>query len=105
MDNYIRDLLLKYDHAKPRKPQLSPHKHHEIVYGAKTQMAPNEDTSAKLDDNGILRIQGIVGSLLYYAGAVYNKLLVALSAIGAQQATATEMTQSAANQLLDYLAT
>ena len=34
-----------------------------------------------------------------------NKLLVALSAIGAQQAAATEDTVSAIEQLLDYVAT
>ena len=37
--------------------------------------------------------------------AVNNKLLVALSAIGAQQAAATEDTSSAIEQLLDYVAT
>ena len=37
--------------------------------------------------------------------AVNNKLLVALSGIGAQQAAATEETASAIEQLLDYVAT
>ena len=36
---------------------------------------------------------------------VNNKLLVALSAIGAQQASATEDTSAAIEQLLDYVAT
>ena len=36
--------------------------------------------------------------------AVNNKLLVALSAIGAQQAAATEDTVAAIDQLLDYVA-
>ena len=44
------------------------------------------------------------GALLYYYRAVNNKLLVPLSAIGAQQASATEKTQKAINQLLDYCA-
>ena len=34
-----------------------------------------------------------------------NKLLVALSAIGSQQASATEATNEAIHQLLDYCAT
>ena len=68
-----------------------PHKHQEIVCGAKTQLSPEE--------------QGIVGSLLYYAQAVDNKLLVALSAIGLQQATASTNTMDAVKQLLNYVAT
>ena len=44
-------------------------------------------------------------ALLYVGRAVNNKLLVALSAIGAQQAAATENTAAAIEQLLDYVAT
>ena len=47
----------------------------------------------------------MVGSLLYYARVVNNKLLMALSGIGAQQASATEKILKAINQLLDYSAT
>ena len=47
----------------------------------------------------------IVGALLWIGRAVNNKLLVALSAIGSQQAAATEDTMAAVNQLLDYCAT
>ena len=50
-------------------------------------------------------MQMIVGALLYYGRAVNNKLLVGLSAIGSQQASATEDTNEAINQLLDYCAT
>jgi len=105
MNAYIADVLLKYGHTKPDKPQHAPHKHREIVYGAKTQLIPDADTSEPLDVAGIKRIQGIVGSLLYYARAVDNKLLVALSALSSQQAKATANTALAANQLLDYVAT
>ena len=105
MKGYIQELRVKYGHATPAKPQHAPHKHREIVYGAKTQMSLDKDTSAKLDATGIKRVQGIVGSLLYYARAVDNKLLVALSAIGSQQAAATENTMVAVDQLLDYVAT
>lgn len=105
MKGYIDALLLKYNHPKPSKPQHSPHQHRPIVYGAKEQLLPDDDTSPPLDDAGIKRVQGIVGSLLYYARAVDNKLLVALSAIGSQQAKATQNTLKAVNQLLDYVAT
>ena len=47
----------------------------------------------------------IVGASLWIGPAVNNKLLVALSAIESQQASATEATNMAIHQLLDYCAT
>ena len=64
-----------------------------------------EDTSPKLNNEGIKRVQDIFGALLYYARAVHNRLLVGLSAIGPQQAAATEQTAAAIDQILDYVAT
>ncbi len=46
-----------------------------------------------------------MGSLLYYAQAANNKLLVALSAITAHQANATVATEQAVHLLLDYVTT
>ena len=63
------------------------------------------DTSLLLNEKGIKRTQGIVGDLLYVGRVVNKKLLVALSAISAQQAAATEDTASVIEQLLDYVAT
>ena len=51
------------------------------------------------------RVKKIVGAILWIGGAVNNKLLVALSVIGSQQASATEATNRAIHQLLDYCAT
>ena len=99
MNGYIAILLLKYNHTPPRKPQHSTHKHRDITYGAKMQLTPEEDTSPPLDAAGVKRIQGIIGSLLYYARAVDNKLLTTLSTIGAQQAKATENTRKAVDQM------
>ena len=62
------------------------------------------DTRPPLNEKGIKRFQGIVGVLLYVGRAVNNKLLVALSAIGAQQAAATEENAAEIEQLLDYVA-
>jgi len=105
MKGYIAELLLKYNHKSPTKPQHAPHAHCEIIYGAKEQFVPNTDNSAPLDEAGIKRIQGIIGSLLYYAHDVDNKLLATLSTIASQQSKATENTAKAVNQLLDYVAT
>ena len=46
-----------------------------------------------------------MGALIYVGRAFNNKLLVALSAIGAQQAAATEDSAAAIEKLLDYVAT
>ena len=105
MNGYIANLLIKYGHKVPAKPQLPPHRHREINYGSKEQLAAEEDTSPKLNNEGIKRVQAIVGALLYYARAVHNRLLVGLSAIGDQQAAATEQTTAAIDQKLDYVAT
>ena len=84
---------------------MSPHKHRPIDYGATQQLVQPTDTSQPLNEKGIKRIQGIVGALLYVGKAVNNKLLVALSAIGAQQEAATEDIEASIEQLLDYVAT
>ena len=84
MKGYIAKVLLKYGYPIPKKPQLSQHKHREVIYGAKEQLAPEDDTTPPLDSQGTERVQGIVGALLYYARAVDNKLLVRLRAIGSQ---------------------
>ena len=62
---YIKDLLLRFGHKPPSIPQLSPQKHHEIIYGAKDQMTHEEDTRPPLDEAGIIRIQDIVGAVLF----------------------------------------
>ena len=75
------------------------------IFGAKIQYAAEADDGAPLDKAGILRVQSIVGALLFYGRAVDNKLIVALSELGQQQASATEATNDAITQLLDYVAT
>ena len=64
MNGYIDKLLMKYGHSRPRKSQLSPHKHREVTYGAKEQLTSEEDKSPLLKEEGTKSIQGIVGSLL-----------------------------------------
>ena len=64
MDGYTDKILIKYNHTMPTKPQLSLHRHREIVYGAKEQLTPAEDKIPALDDAGIKHVQAIVGALL-----------------------------------------
>ena len=81
MKGYITKVLLKYGHPISKKPQLSPHTHREVIYGAKEQLSPENDTSPPLDSQCTKHIPGIVGALLYYVSAVDNKLLFGISAI------------------------
>ena len=104
INNYIANLLLKFGHKKPLKPQHAP-KHHEIAYGAKIQLAHGEPPNPPLNVEGVKHVQAIVGAGLFYGLAVDNKLLVALNTIGTQQATATDTTNKAVTQLLDYMTT
>ena len=105
MKYYILRLLLRHTHTHPTKRQLSPHCHVEITYCAKAQYATEPKPSPPFPAAGIKRVQEIVGSFLYYARAVDKKLLVVLNEIGSQQAAATECTNHAITQLLDYVAT
>jgi hypothetical protein len=105
MDGYITKVRIQFGHKNPTKPQHSPHKHRPITYGAKAQLETDDvDTSQPLDAAGIKRVQGIIGCLFYYARAVDNKLLCTLSAIGMNQASATQNTLAECKQLLDHLA-
>jgi hypothetical protein len=105
MPSYIFNVCTRYKHPMPTKRQLSPHKHRKIIFGQTTQLTQVDPYSPPLSTEGVKRIQGIIGTLLYYAHVVDNKLLATLSALSSQQATATEATNVAMNQLLDYLAT
>ena len=89
MHGYILELRNKYQHMTPKKTQYSPQKHRPIYYGATQQLVQPTDTIPPLNEKGIKRIQGIVVDLLYMGRAINNKLLVALRAIGSQQAVAT----------------
>jgi hypothetical protein len=105
MPGYIKNLLIKFKHPHSIKPRHSPYKCLLISYGAKAQLTPEADTSVLLNKLRKRCIQEIVGLLLYYAQAVDNKLLVALSAIAACQSYATVVTDQAVHLLLDYVAT
>ena len=104
MDYYIKKLCVKYNYPNPKKPQLSPHKHHKINYVAKTQYTSNANDSTKIYNKGIKRVQIIVGAMLYYSIAFNAKLLVSLCGIGSQQAVAMENTNEAIEELLGCVA-
>ena len=55
--------------------------------------------------DGILRVQQVVGTILYYALEVNMTILTALTTLGSNQAKTTTNTMKSTKHLLDYLAT
>jgi hypothetical protein len=105
MPGYIERALHRFQHPKPTRAQHSPHKWIVPVYGATTQLALEEDTTTPIDDKTRKYLQQVIGTLLYYARAVDNTMLVAISTLSSVQATGTEATMDAVVHLLNYCAT
>jgi hypothetical protein len=104
MPGYVSNMLSKFQHDSPKHPQHTPSKYGTPVYGAKTQYATKDETPP-LTTKQCITIQKVTGSVLYYARAVDPTVLMPLNDIATEQTKATEKTQAATNQLLDYLAT
>jgi len=104
MPGYIKELLLKFQHAITSCRQDSHHWWNQPVYGQKFQYADDSDASPLLPKKGITLVQKIVGSMLYYAIAVDPIMLVALVSIASQQANATEKTYDKCLWILNYAA-
>jgi hypothetical protein len=104
MPGYVANVLSKFQHDAPKQPQHTPSRYVLPVYGAKTQYATQNETPP-LTAKQCLNIQKITGPVLYYARAVDPAVLLPLNDIDTEQTKATEKTQAATNQLLDYLAT
>ncbi len=95
--------LQEYKHIVPKKLQTCPYLPEPKKFGTEAQAPLPNDSTPKLDENGIKCVQKIVGSILYYARAVDMTVLIALSSIAVEQTKATEKTMARCTQLLDYL--
>jgi hypothetical protein len=104
MPGYFSNVLSKFQHDAPNHPQRTRSKYIMPVYGAKTQYATQDETPP-LTAKQCLNIQKVIGSVLYYTRAVDPTVLMPINDIATEQTKATEKTQAATNQLLDYLAT
>jgi hypothetical protein len=89
---------------RPKHPQHTLSWYVTPVYGAKTQYATKDETPP-LTSQQCLTIQKVTIFVLYYARAVDPTVLMPLNDTSTGQTKATEKTQAATNQLLDYLAT
>jgi predicted protein tyrosine phosphatase len=74
------------------------------VYSTKAQYATQDETYT-LTAKQCLNIKKVTGSVLYYERAVDSTVLMPMNDIATEQTKATEKTQAATNQLLDYLET
>ena len=104
MPGYCSEALHRFQHIQ-RKKQDQLHPHILPTYGRTVQYAKQEDNSKKVWDEEKLYIQQVTGTFLYYARAVDSTMLVALSAIAAQQSDPTEETLEKTLKFLDYVAT
>jgi uncharacterized coiled-coil protein SlyX len=104
MPGYIVNVLSKFQHDNPKHPQDTPSRYVMSVYGTETQYATQYETPP-LTEKKCLNIQKVTGSVLYYAIAVDPTVLMSLNDIATEQTKATEKTQTAMDQLLDYLET
>jgi hypothetical protein len=104
MPGYVSNVLSKFQHDSPKQPQHTPSWYVSPAYGAKTQYATTDETPP-LTAQQFLTVQKVTGYILYYARAVDPTVLMPLNDISMEQTKATEKTQAATNQMLDYLAT
>ena len=106
MPGYIESTLNSFHHPRPIKPELAPHRYGSHSFSATYVQAPiPDDETARLDASGVLRVQRVVGSILYYARAIDRTLLPALTEIGSDQEKATKETRAATKKILDFVTT
>ena len=104
MPGYVQQALHRFQHPVPNSPEDSPHAWTPPSYGATVQLTPLHDTSPKLNQAGVTRIQQIIGTFLYYARAVDPTMLVALSSLATNHTNSTQATAKAVTRLLNYAA-
>ena len=105
MPGYITNALHKFQHPLPTKPQHAPHDWNKPTYGVTQQYAELGDSTPKLAPPAIKKVQEIIGTLLYYALAIDNTMLVALGDLASAQAQPTEATWGKITWILNYAAT
>ena len=104
MPGYVRKVLNRFDNNMRKWRQDQLHPHNKPNYGDSVQYATSTDESLKLNAKKKKFIQQVLGTFLYYARAVYWKMLVGLSEIAEYQADPSETKMAKSRQLLDYSA-
>jgi hypothetical protein len=102
---YVQNVLQRFAHPDPDRPQHSPSPWKTVTYGAKIQYADLPDDSTPLTPPEVTRLQEVISTLLFYARAVNSTMLVALGTIATSQTKGTEATAEASTHFLNYCAT
>jgi hypothetical protein len=105
MPGYVQAALEEFKHPLPAPIEHQPYPHNSPQYGVTLQLTDPADTSPLLDAEGNKQLQQLTGKFLYYAWAVDNIMLVALSALALQQTKGTTKTAAAAIKFLNCCAT
>jgi hypothetical protein len=105
MPGYVQAALEEFKHPLPAPIEHQPYLHASPQYGVALQLTDPTDDSPLLDDDGNKQLQCLTGKFLYYARAVDNTMLVALSALALQQTRGATKTATAAIKFLNYCAT
>ena len=101
MPGYVEAILNRFHHPRPIKPELAPHRYASRSFSAANYQSPIPDNNtARLDSSGVLRVQRVLGCILYYARAIDGPLLPTLTDIGSDQAKATKETLDATKNSL-----
>mmetsp|Transcript_26336 Transcript_26336/g.37409 ORF Transcript_26336/g.37409 Transcript_26336/m.37409 type:complete len:201 (-) Transcript_26336:56-658(-) len=77
-------------------------RHNVPQYRAKIQYTNNEDTSPALDATDTKRVQGVLGTLLFYGRAIDSTILPAIGSIATQQSNPTRNIMQAITSSLNY---
>ena len=101
MPDYIREACTKYNITPAKRSTNNAGIHVPHKYGGAVQYT-EIDSSPALSPARKLRIQGIVGTLLYYARMVDGTMLAAVGQLSSSQANATEDTEARAHHLMQY---
>ena len=104
MLSYVYKALHIFQHILKGGKEYSPHTCAPIQYGKKIQYADPLDTAEYLSDKETNIMQQVCGTFLYYAIAIDNTILIALSDIYSEQSKATTNTAKQVAKLLNYLA-
>jgi hypothetical protein len=103
MPGYIKAALHKYQHVAPTCPEHAPHTWNPPIYGAKTQYMEDETTSPALSDKHIDKLQQLTGTLLYYARAVDQTLIMPINVLASEQSKATAVTEDKVIKVIKLL--
>ena len=104
MPSYVHKALHRFQHILRGGKEYSPHTCDPIQYGQNIQYADLLDTAEYLSDKETTLIQQVCGTFLYYAIAIDNIIIPALSDISSEQSKATTNTAKQVANILNYLA-